>query len=97
MWPTFKTEHPFKETKVLSEDVRLATLAFGVTLGFGYFVVWHAIKQTHKVQRRSAYIIMCWVEIAACLVWAILSWLYITGSIGPSFWLFFSIVTYVIP
>ncbi|CUA71661.1 Eukaryotic translation initiation factor 3 subunit A [Rhizoctonia solani] len=93
MWPTFKTEHSFKETKVLPEDVRLATLAFGFTLGFGYFVVWHAIKQTHKIQRRSAYIIMCWVEIAACLVWAILSWLYITDSIGPSFWLFFSIVT----
>ncbi|CAE7182916.1 unnamed protein product [Rhizoctonia solani] len=93
MWPTFKTEHPFKEAKSLPEDVRLATLAFGFTMGFGYFVVWHAIKQSHKIQMRSAYIIMCWVEIAACIIWAILSWLFITGSIGPSFWLFFSIVT----
>ncbi|CAE6419759.1 unnamed protein product [Rhizoctonia solani] len=93
MWPTFKTEHPLKATEVLPEDVKLATLAFGFTMGFGYFVMWHAIKQTHKIQRRSAYIIMCWVEIAACLIWAILSWLYITGTIGSSFWLFFSIVT----
>ncbi|EUC62492.1 transmembrane protein, putative [Rhizoctonia solani AG-3 Rhs1AP] len=93
MWPTFKTEHAFKGTKVLIEDERLATLAFGFTLGFGYFVVWHAVKQTHKIRRRSAYIIMCWVEIAACIIWAILSWLYITDTIGPSFWLFLGIVT----
>ncbi|CAE6487590.1 unnamed protein product [Rhizoctonia solani] len=93
MWPTFKTEHPFKPTEVLPEDVRLATLAFGFTIGFGYFVVWHAIKQTRKIQMRSAYIIMCWIEIAACIAWAIISWLYITGAIGHSFWLFFVIVT----
>ncbi|KAL5638418.1 hypothetical protein ACGC1H_005189 [Rhizoctonia solani] len=93
MWPTFKTEHALKGTKVLPEDVRLATLAFGFTIGFGYFVMWHAFKQTHKIKRRSAYIIMCWVEIAACLIWAILSWLYITDMIGSSFWLFFGIVT----
>ncbi|KAG8709773.1 hypothetical protein FRC11_005218 [Ceratobasidium sp. 423] len=93
MWPTFKTEHPFEPTEVLPEDVRLATLAFGFTIGFGYFAVWHAIKQTHKIRKRTAYIIMCWVEIAACIAWAILSWLYITGVVDHSFWLFFVIVT----
>ncbi|KAG8761734.1 hypothetical protein FRC11_013353 [Ceratobasidium sp. 423] len=93
MWPTFETEHPFKSAETLPEDVRLATLAFGFTMGFGYFVIWHAIKQTHRIQRRSAYIIMCWVEIAACIAWAIIAWLYITGIIGHSFWLFFLIVT----
>ncbi|CAE6475163.1 unnamed protein product [Rhizoctonia solani] len=93
MWPTFKTEHPFKETNVLPEDVRLATLAFGFTTGFGYFVVWHAIKQTHKIRKRTAYIIMCWLEVAACLTLAILSWLFIIEVIGHSFWIYFVIVT----
>ncbi|CAE6449612.1 unnamed protein product [Rhizoctonia solani] len=92
MWPIFKTEHPLKEAEVLPEDVRLATLAFGFTTGFGYFVVWHAIKQTHKI-KRTAYIIMCWLEVAACFTLAILSWLFIIGVIGHSFWIYFVVVT----
>ncbi|CUA71662.1 hypothetical protein RSOLAG22IIIB_04708 [Rhizoctonia solani] len=86
-------EHPFKETKVLPEDVRLATLAFGFTTGFGYFVVWHAINQTHKIRQRTAYIIMCWLEIVACLTLATLSWLFIIGVISHSFWIYLIIVT----
>ncbi|CAE7182913.1 unnamed protein product [Rhizoctonia solani] len=93
MWPTFKTEHPFKEAEVLPEDVRLATLAFGFTIGFGYFVVWHAIKQTHKIRKRTAYIIMCWLEVVACLTLAVLSWLFIIGVISHSFWTYLIIVT----
>ncbi|KAH7334848.1 hypothetical protein B0J17DRAFT_92136 [Rhizoctonia solani] len=93
MWPNFKTQHPFKATEVLPEDVRLATLAFGFTLGFGHFVVWHAIKQTHRIRHRSAYIIMCWLEIAACVTLSILSWLYIIGVIRHSFWIYFAVVT----
>lgn len=38
MWPTFETEYPVKETEVLVEDMRLATLAFGFTVsGSTYF------------------------------------------------------------
>ncbi|CAE6444018.1 unnamed protein product [Rhizoctonia solani] len=93
MWPTFKTERPFKATNVLPEDVRLATLAFGFTLGFGHFVVWHALKQTHRIRHRSAYITMCWLEIAACVTLSILSWLYNIGVIRHSFWIYLAVVT----
>ncbi|KAJ1306144.1 hypothetical protein OPQ81_010855 [Rhizoctonia solani] len=93
MWPNFKTEHPFKATEVLPEDVRLATLAFGFTIGFGYFVVWHAFKQTHKIQKRTAYIVMCWLEVIACITLGIISWLYIIGDINHSFWIYLVIVT----
>lgn len=37
----------------------------GSQIGFGYFVGWHAIKQTKRIRRRSAYIIMCWLEFLA--------------------------------
>ncbi|KAG9083799.1 hypothetical protein FRC06_004364 [Ceratobasidium sp. 370] len=39
MWPTFKTEHPVEMLPVRDGDMRLATLAFGFTIGFGYFVL----------------------------------------------------------
>ncbi|QRV93458.1 Es2 domain-containing protein [Ceratobasidium sp. AG-Ba] len=93
MWPTFKTEHPIEMHPVLDGDMRLATLAFGFTIGFGYFVSWHAIKQTKKTRRWSAYIIMCWLEIIVCLIFAIICWLYLCGIIGYSFWFYFSILT----
>ncbi|KAF8706789.1 hypothetical protein RHS03_04602, partial [Rhizoctonia solani] len=93
MWPTFKTEHPFRKTEVLPRDIKLATLAFGFTIGFGWFVVWHAIQQTHKIQKRGAYIAMCWMEITACTTLAILSWLFIIGIIDHSFWIYFAILT----
>ncbi|CEL52720.1 hypothetical protein RSOLAG1IB_05926 [Rhizoctonia solani AG-1 IB] len=93
MWPTFKTEHPFRETEVLPRDIKLATLAFGFTMGFGWFVVWHAIKQTKKIRKRGAYIVMCWMEIIACATLALLSWLFIIGIINHSFWTYLAIVT----
>ncbi|CAE6448215.1 unnamed protein product [Rhizoctonia solani] len=93
MWPTFKTEHPFRETEVLPRDIKLATLAFGFTIGFGWFVVWHAIKQTRKIRKRGAYIVMCWMEIIACATLAIVSWLFIIGVIDHSFWIYLAIVT----
>ncbi|KAF8608303.1 hypothetical protein BDV93DRAFT_393191, partial [Ceratobasidium sp. AG-I] len=74
-------------------DMRLSTLAFGFTLGFGYFVVWHAIKQTRRSGRWSTYIVMCWLEIIACTALGIICWLHICEIIGHSFWFYFWIVT----
>ncbi|KAG8703146.1 hypothetical protein FRC09_004323 [Ceratobasidium sp. 395] len=93
MWPTFKTEHPVEMPPVRDGDMRLATMAFGFTIGFGYFVGWHAIKQTQRTRRWSAYIIMCWLEILVCMIFSIICWLYLCGIIGYSFWFYFSILT----
>ncbi|CAE7068333.1 unnamed protein product [Rhizoctonia solani] len=93
MWPTFKTEEPIKPPVILDGDMRLATLAFGFTIGFGWFVVWHAIRQTRKTRKWSAYIIMCWSEIIVCTVFAIICWLYLCEIIGYSFWFYFWILT----
>ncbi|QRV83439.1 hypothetical protein RhiJN_11455 [Ceratobasidium sp. AG-Ba] len=90
MWPSFHTEAPIKPMEVNDGDMKVATLAFGWTLGFGYFVVWHAIKQTRKL---SAFTIMCWLEILVCTIFAIICWLYLCGIIKYSFWFYFTILT----
>ncbi|EUC61543.1 transmembrane protein, putative, partial [Rhizoctonia solani AG-3 Rhs1AP] len=88
-WPTFHTQHPIKELVVSDGDMKLATLAFGWTIGFGYFVTWHAIQQT---KRLNAFIVMVWGEILVCAIFAILSWLHLCGVIKYSFWLYFTIL-----
>ncbi|KAB5592700.1 hypothetical protein CTheo_3843 [Ceratobasidium theobromae] len=93
MWPTFETEHPIEPPLVRDGDMRLATMAFGFTVGFGYFVTWHAIRQTQKTRRLGAYIIMCWLEILVCAIFAIICWLYLIEVIGYSFWFYFTILT----
>ncbi|KAG9122275.1 hypothetical protein FRC07_001430 [Ceratobasidium sp. 392] len=89
-WPTFQTEAPVQEMEVNDTDMKVATLAFGWTIGFGYFVVWHAIKQSRKI---SAFTIMCWLEILVCAIFAIICWMYLCGIIKYSFWFYFTILT----
>ncbi|KAF8604010.1 hypothetical protein BDV93DRAFT_441425 [Ceratobasidium sp. AG-I] len=89
-WPTFKTEFPVKQVEVNDGDMKVATLAFGWTLGFGYFVVWHAIRQT---RRRNSFIIMVWLEILVCFIFAVICWIYLCGIIKYSFWFYFTILT----
>ena len=75
-WPT---EKPFEELEVTAGDMSckflfpserfncltftVASLAFGFTLGFGYFVVCHALRETRRVRRINAYVILIWGEI----------------------------------
>ncbi|CAE6442984.1 unnamed protein product [Rhizoctonia solani] len=89
-WPTFHTEEPIKELVVKDADMKLATLAFGWTLGFSYFVTWHAIRQT---KRLNAFTVMVWGEILVCAIFAIICWLYLCGVIKYSFWFYFTILT----
>ncbi|KAJ1301498.1 hypothetical protein OPQ81_008753 [Rhizoctonia solani] len=89
-WPTFHTEHPIEELVVKDGDMKLATMAFGWTLGFSYFVTWHAIRQT---KRLNAFTIMVWGEILVCAIFAIICWLYLCGIIKYSFWFYFIILT----
>ncbi|KAG8714546.1 hypothetical protein FRC08_011767, partial [Ceratobasidium sp. 394] len=89
-WPTFHTEAPVEKLVVTDGDMKVATLAFGWTLGFGYFVVWHAFRQCRKL---NAFTIMCWLEILACASFAIICWLYLCGILKYSIWLYLSIAT----
>jgi len=67
-------------------DYKLASTAAGFTLGFGFLVVWEAIKQTRAVRSplRSVYIYMVWGEIIANLAIGIMAWLFLDGTVGPT-------------
>ena len=66
-------------------DFKLAALAAGFTLGFGFLTVWKAIRQTISIKapHRSAYIYMVWGEIVANLGIGIVGWLFLEGRVPP--------------
>ncbi|KAK2010410.1 hypothetical protein LZ32DRAFT_693360 [Colletotrichum eremochloae] len=90
----------FKLEDVSEDDMVIASLAWGFTLGFGWLTVWTAIKQTAAMYKRqgshmyhNAYIWMIWLEIIVCTIFGIICWLYLRGVIPPSFSFYFSILT----
>ena len=68
-------------------DIQIAALAAGFTLGFGFLTVWEAIKQTRSNRNplRSTYIYMMWGEIVANLAIGIIGWLFLDGTLGPTY------------
>lgn len=76
--------------EVTQDDLAIASLAWGFTIGFGWLTTWTAIKQTAKIWRRygiqsihSTYVWLMWLEILVCLVYSIICWLYLKGIIPP--------------
>ncbi|KUJ13530.1 uncharacterized protein LY89DRAFT_541454, partial [Mollisia scopiformis] len=82
---------------VTNADIKLASVAWGFTLGVGALTCWKALKQTQRVvatkRFRSAYVWMIWGEILACLTFSIICWLHLNGNIPPSFGFYFAILT----
>ncbi|KAH9217412.1 hypothetical protein DL95DRAFT_334006, partial [Leptodontidium sp. 2 PMI_412] len=85
---------------VTVNDLQLASLAWGFTIGFGFLTTWTAIKQTADMKRRygysklnSPYIWMIWLEILVCLIFSIICWLHLNHIIPPSFAFYFVILT----
>ncbi|KAI5459738.1 hypothetical protein BGZ63DRAFT_359620 [Mariannaea sp. PMI_226] len=90
----------FVPLPVTENDLIIASLAFGFTIGFGWLTTWTAFKQTIHVYRRrgravtrNAYVWMVWLEILVCLIFAIICFLHLRDIIPPSFAFFFTIVT----
>ncbi|CAG9982225.1 unnamed protein product [Clonostachys byssicola] len=85
---------------VTQQDLIIASLAWGFTLGIGWLASWTAIVQTASVVRRrgwrgvaNPYVIMIWGEIAVCLAFGIICFMYLLGAIPPSFAFYFCILT----
>jgi hypothetical protein len=75
------------ERKMASkQDIQVASLAAGFTLGFGFLTVWKAIQHTARNRRpwRSAYIYMIWGEIVANLAIGIIGWVFLDGLLSPT-------------
>jgi MFS superfamily sulfate permease-like transporter len=68
-------------------DYQLAAAAAGFTLGFGFLTVWEAIQQTRRNRNplRSIYIYMLWGEILVNLCISIVGWLFLVGTLGPTY------------
>ncbi|KAH7464001.1 hypothetical protein FOMA001_g17970 [Fusarium oxysporum f. sp. matthiolae] len=77
-------------------DYKVASMALGFSLGFGFLTVWQAIKQTKRNRNplRSAYIYMIWGEIAANVGLGILGYLFLNGVIKPGIPIFFFILLF---
>ncbi|KAK2754249.1 hypothetical protein FQN54_007128 [Arachnomyces sp. PD_36] len=75
-------------------DFKIAAVAAGFTLGFGFLTVWTAIKQTMRARTpwQSAYIWMIWGEIAANMGIGILGWLFLEGIIPPGIPILFGLL-----
>ncbi|KAH7130894.1 hypothetical protein EDB81DRAFT_660506 [Dactylonectria macrodidyma] len=65
--------------EVTQDDLALASLAWGFTIGFGWLTTWTAIKQTKQIYERrgllvfrSAYVWMIWLEILVCLIFSVI-------------------------
>lgn len=76
--------------EVTQDDLALASLAWGFTIGFGWLTTWTAIKQTRQIYKRlglrvicNAYVWMIWLEILVCLIFGIICWLHLKGIIPP--------------
>ncbi|KAF6827907.1 hypothetical protein CPLU01_08833 [Colletotrichum plurivorum] len=90
----------FKLEEVTEDDMVIASLAWGFTLGFGWLTTWTAVKQTTAMYKRqgsrilrNSYIWMIWLEILVCAIFSIICWLHLKGIIPPSFAFYFTILT----
>lgn len=64
-------------------DFKIAALAAGFTLGFGFLTVWNAVKQTASIKspHRSTYVILVWLEILSNIGIGIIGWLILEGLV----------------
>ncbi|TGJ83385.1 hypothetical protein E0Z10_g5379 [Xylaria hypoxylon] len=85
---------------ITENDIIIASIAWGFTLGFGLLTTWTAMRQTRVAYKntglrvlRNAYILMIWGEIIVCLAFSIICFLHIRRIIPPCFAFYFSILT----
>ncbi|KAI0206208.1 hypothetical protein F4808DRAFT_469404 [Astrocystis sublimbata] len=85
---------------VTENDIIIASIALGFTLGFGLLTTWTATRQTWVAYKRTGrmvlhnvYIRMVWGEIIVCLVFSVMCFMHLRGKISPCFGFYFSILT----
>ncbi|KAM5529316.1 hypothetical protein FOXYSP1_17160 [Fusarium oxysporum f. sp. phaseoli] len=90
----------YKTQEVARGDLVIASTALGFTIGFGWLATWKAIKQTSQVYDRhgrrvfrNAYIIMVWLELLVCAIFAIICIYHSLNSCNYSFAFYFTILT----
>jgi hypothetical protein len=77
---------------VTQNDLLIASMALGFTIGFGFLTTWKAMRQTSQIYGRygnsrlnSPYVWMIWLEILVCLAFAIICILHLVAVIPPRY------------
>ncbi|SJL11424.1 uncharacterized protein ARMOST_14827 [Armillaria ostoyae] len=79
----FKTEKPFVPLEVSKRDLELGSIVFGFFTGFLFFSVWAGYRETIRARRFTSYVFMIWLEIAANITFAVVSWGYLIEIFPP--------------
>ncbi|OJD33153.1 uncharacterized protein BKCO1_3300088 [Diplodia corticola] len=75
-------------------DIKIACVAAGFTIGFGYLTAWDAWKVTSSMRNplRNLFVWMVWSELVVNAAMGIIAWLFLLGYIKSAFGTYFSIV-----
>ncbi|KIK71523.1 hypothetical protein GYMLUDRAFT_254721 [Collybiopsis luxurians FD-317 M1] len=88
----FKTEKPYVPLDVTRGDLLLGSIVLGFFFGFLAPVVWSAVRETHRARKFTLYVFMIWLEITADIVFAVITWVYLAGYLGPGLHVFATII-----
>lgn len=89
----------FEQQNVSKTDIEVSSIAWGFTIGFGFWTLLKGARQTKKILDkrgwggvvRSTYIWMIWLEFLVSTAFGVICWLYVAGFIEPSFAFYFCI------
>lgn len=85
----------YKFNKPSIDDMNIASIAWGFSLGVCIFTGAKGMRQTVKSWKRgrrtNIYLIMLWTEWASSTIMSAITWFYLRGHIPPSFAIFFVI------
>ncbi|KAJ1324692.1 hypothetical protein MN608_09395 [Microdochium nivale] len=77
-------------------EMNIASLVWGLTLGFALFCFSNGVRQSWGIWKRTktinSYVILVWTEWLVSFILSPILWLFLWGSIQPSFWLFFFVL-----
>jgi amino acid transporter len=82
----------FVPQEVSENDLAVASIAWGFFMGFGWLTMWTAVKQTRHIYKRhgsatwrNSYVWMIWLEIFVCVLFSVICWLHLKGTLPPRF------------
>ena len=87
-------EH-FKDDLPSEDDMNIASIIWGLSLGVVVFNCAKAFRQAksaiHRRKRITTYVTLVWLEIISSFILGVMVWLYLRGIIPPSFQFYFFI------
>ncbi|PTD10246.1 hypothetical protein FCULG_00008806 [Fusarium culmorum] len=86
----------FTEVNAGSDDMNIASIAWGISLGVGLFTFTKALRQTRdswsRGRRLNHYIILVWLEWTSSCIMSAVTWCYLRNYIPGGFPVFFVLI-----